>query len=63
MNNVTAPPHVVTLIAGDGIGPEITAAVTTVLEAAGAGLAWERHDAEEESIKVSGMPRAVAAKL
>ncbi|MGZ5429276.1 MAG: hypothetical protein ACXWFS_09725 [Thermoanaerobaculia bacterium] len=60
---MTAPPRVVTLLPGDGIGPEITAAVTTILEAAGAGLAWERHDAEEESIKVSGMPRAVAAKL
>ena len=53
---MTASPRVVTLLPGDGIGPEITAAVTTILEAAGAGLAWERHDAGEESIKVSGMP-------
>jgi isocitrate dehydrogenase (NAD+) len=53
---VTAPPRVVTLLPGDGIGPEITAAVTTILEAAGADLVWERHDAGEESIKVSGMP-------
>ena len=55
-NDVTAPPRVVTLIPGDGIGPEITAAVTTILEAAGAGLAWERHDAGAASIKASGMP-------
>jgi isocitrate dehydrogenase (NAD+) len=47
---------VVTLIPGDGIGPEITAAVKTILEAAGAGLAWERQDAGAASIKVSGMP-------
>ncbi|HEX2800227.1 MAG TPA: isocitrate dehydrogenase (NAD(+)) [Thermoanaerobaculia bacterium] len=46
----------VTLIPGDGIGPEITAAVTTILEAAGAGLAWERQDAGEASIKATGMP-------
>ena len=53
---MTAPPRVVTLLPGDGIGPEITAAVTTILEAAGASLVWERHDAGEESIKVSGTP-------
>ena len=57
---MTASPRVVTLLPGDGIGPEITAAVTTILEAAGAGLAWERHDAGEESIKVSGMPLSPA---
>ncbi len=50
------PPRVVTLVPGDGIGPEITAAVTSILEAAGADLAWERQDAGEASIKVSGMP-------
>ena len=53
---MTALPRVVTLIPGDGIGPEITAAVTTILEAAGAGLAWERQDAGAASIKASGMP-------
>ena len=53
---MTASPRVVTLIPGDGIGPEITDAVTTILEAAGAGLAWERQDAGAASIKASGMP-------
>ena len=37
--------HTVTLIAGDGIGPEVTAAVVRILEAAvegtGAKFAWE----------------------
>ena len=32
---MTAPPRVVTLIPGDGIGPEVTAAVTPILEASG----------------------------
>jgi isocitrate dehydrogenase (NAD+) len=46
----------VTLLPGDGIGPEITASVTSILDAAGANLTWERHAAGEESIKLSGMP-------
>ena len=33
------------LIPGDGIGPEVCDAVVRVLEAAGADLAWERHQA------------------
>ena len=53
---MTPSPRIVTLLPGDGIGPEITASVTAILDAAGANLAWERHDAGEESIKVSGMP-------
>lgn len=35
----------ITLIPGDGIGPEITKAVTDILDAAGAGLEYETHDA------------------
>ena len=35
----------VSLIEGDGIGPEITAATLRALEAAGASLDWERVDA------------------
>ena len=33
--------HTVTLIAGDGIGPEVTEAVVSILEASGARFAWE----------------------
>jgi isocitrate dehydrogenase (NAD+) len=33
------------LVPGDGIGPEVCDAVVRVLEAAGADLAWERHQA------------------
>jgi isocitrate dehydrogenase (NAD+) len=37
--------HAITLIPGDGIGPEVTEAVIAVLDAAGVPIAWERHDA------------------
>ena len=53
---MTPSPRTVTLLPGDGIGPEITASVTSILDAAGANLAWERHEAGEESIKLAGMP-------
>lgn len=44
----------VTLIPGDGIGPEVTAAVVRVLAAAGADLEWERHDAGLVAFKQTG---------
>ncbi len=37
--------HTITLIAGDGIGPEVSAAVVRILKASGAEIEWERHDA------------------
>jgi len=37
--------HTVTLIPGDGIGPEVTEAVVRILNAAGVSIEWERHDA------------------
>jgi isocitrate dehydrogenase (NAD+) len=37
--------HVITLIPGDGIGPEVTAAVVRIFKAAGLDIDWERHDA------------------
>ncbi len=45
-----------TLIPGDGIGPEIVAAVVEILEAAGAPFAWERHDGGMTAIKKHGDP-------
>jgi isocitrate dehydrogenase (NAD+) len=35
--------HTITLIAGDGIGPEVTAAVVRVLDCAGFKAEWEPH--------------------
>jgi isocitrate dehydrogenase (NAD+) len=37
--------HTITLIPGDGIGPEVTAAVVRVFVAAGLDIEWERQDA------------------
>jgi isocitrate dehydrogenase (NAD+) len=37
--------RVITLIPGDGIGPEVTAAVVRIFSAAGLAIDWERHDA------------------
>jgi isocitrate dehydrogenase (NAD+) len=37
--------HVVTLIPGDGIGPEVTEAVVRIFKAAGLDIDWERYDA------------------
>ena len=44
-----------TLIPGDGIGPEITAAVTRVLDALGAPFAWERQQGGLAAIEESGI--------
>jgi isocitrate dehydrogenase (NAD+) len=38
-------PHIITLIPGDGIGPEVTRAAQRVLEAAGVRIEWELHNA------------------
>ena len=46
----------VTLIPGDGIGTEVTAATVRVLEAAGADLAWETHLAGSEAMTHHGVP-------
>ncbi len=48
--------HEVTLIRGDGIGPEIIAAALTVLEATGVKIAWEEAIAGEEAVKQLGNP-------
>ena len=37
--------HTITLIPGDGIGPEVTEAVVRVLARVGRAVDWERHDA------------------
>ena len=37
--------HRITLIPGDGIGPEVTGAVLQILSAAGVAIDWDRHEA------------------
>ena len=46
----------VTLIPGDGIGPELAAATVGVLEATGLGFAWDEQQAGEATIAAEGTP-------
>jgi len=46
----------VTLVPGDGIGPEVTAAAVRVIEATGADLEWESHVAGAEALARVGDP-------
>jgi isocitrate dehydrogenase (NAD+) len=48
--------YTVTLIPGDGIGPEVTDAARQVLAAAGVDLAWETHDAGAAVAEATGNP-------
>jgi isocitrate dehydrogenase (NAD+) len=48
--------HTITLIPGDGIGPEVTGAVTRVLEASGAEIAWDLQDAGKVAVERHGDP-------
>jgi isocitrate dehydrogenase (NAD+) len=46
----------VTLLEGDGIGPEVTGATCRILAAAGAPIEWERAPAGGEAIERYGVP-------
>nr|BCX01475.1 MAG: isocitrate dehydrogenase [Bacteroidota bacterium] len=48
--------HRVTLIPGDGIGPEVTRAVLHVLEAAGAEIDWDWQQAGSAALETHGTP-------
>ena len=48
--------YTVTLIPGDGIGPELAEATTRVLEATGIGFEWDRQEAGEATIASEGTP-------
>ena len=48
--------HRVTLIPGDGIGPELAEATTRVLDATGIGFEWESVEAGEAAIASHGTP-------
>jgi isocitrate dehydrogenase (NAD+) len=43
--------HTITLIPGDGIGPEVTEAVIRVFKAAALDIEWERHEAGVTAFK------------
>jgi isocitrate dehydrogenase (NAD+) len=46
----------VTLIPGDGIGPEVSEATRRVVDALDAGIGWEIHDAGIPAIETHGTP-------
>jgi len=48
--------HTVTLIPGDGIGPELTSAMRRVVEAAGVDIEWEVVDAGAGVVEKYGTP-------
>ena len=48
--------HTVTVIPGDGVGPEIVDLTLKVLEATGLNLKWEKIEAGEKVIQTEGTP-------
>src|SRR3712207_1996214 len=46
--------HTITLIPGDGIGPEVSSAVVRVIEAAGVDVLWETHYAGAQALERFG---------
>jgi isocitrate dehydrogenase (NAD+) len=46
--------HTITLIPGDGIGPEVSAAVVQIIEATGVEIAWETHYAGAQALEKFG---------
>ena len=46
--------HRITLIPGDGIGPEVAAAVVRIIEASGVEIEWEEHIAGQEALDKFG---------
>ena len=58
--------HLVTLIPGDGVGPEITAATRRVIEATGVSIEWEEAIAGEAVFRAgnsSGVPQETADSI
>jgi isocitrate dehydrogenase (NAD+) len=53
--------HRITLIPGDGIGPEVTAAVSRILTAGGVAIEWDVHDAGVVAVEKTGqtLPQAL----
>jgi isocitrate dehydrogenase (NAD+) len=47
-------PHRITLISGDGIGPEVASAVVRIIEASGVEIEWEEHVAGQQALDKFG---------
>jgi isocitrate dehydrogenase (NAD+) len=48
--------HTITLIPGDGVGPEVSAAARRAIDATGVDIEWEVHDAGLDVIEKYGEP-------
>src|SRR5205807_668710 len=48
--------HKITLLPGDGIGPEVTAAVVSIIECAGVDVVWEKYFVGAEALSRFGDP-------
>src|SRR5438309_6545113 len=48
--------HKITLLPGDGIGPEVTASVVAILECTGVDIEWEKYFVGSEAISRFGDP-------
>src|SRR5205814_1094959 len=48
--------HKITLLPGDGIGPEVTAAVVSIIECAGVEVEWEKYFVGAEALSRFGDP-------
>ena len=48
--------HTITLIPGDGVGPEVSAAARRVIDATGVDIEWEVHDAGLDVMEKFGDP-------
>jgi isocitrate dehydrogenase (NAD+) len=48
--------HRITLLPGDGIGPEVTASVVSIIECAGVDVEWEKYFVGSEAISRYGDP-------
>lgn len=48
--------HNITLIKGDGIGPEITDAVVKIIKAVGVDIVWDIQTAGADVIEKEGVP-------
>jgi isocitrate dehydrogenase (NAD+) len=48
--------HKITLLPGDGIGPEVTAAVVQIIECAGVEVEWEKYVVGAEALARTGDP-------
>jgi isocitrate dehydrogenase (NAD+) len=49
-------PYTITLLPGDGVGPEITEATTRALEATGVAIKWDIRQVGEAALKKYGTP-------